>query len=394
MDSDKPRRSVWGAYTILCMSHMFMHVFTQMHISLIPILRVEFGLDILEIGFIASIPLFIQAILTIPGGLLADRVNRLRLIASGLLISGLGGILMMWASNLTHIILIVSLFSISATVLHPPALSIIGDLVSGRVRGKALGFFGSSGTLGIALGPITLSFLMNVIGWRFVYLTWSVPALLVPLLIIQLKLRKASNFEEKYLKREKVHADFRMLMNLTLFLVLIIMAVRSLGGIAINTYITPYFVDVIRIESTLAILIFGLNPLIGVFASSIGGVVVDKVGERKWLALGFTSQILSLLIVAFTTYLPFVIIGYISYSFFGLTEMPATQSVITRLTPKGNRGLVFAVSFLPYTIVGSFSPIMVALIADVLGIWYIFPYSIIMFVVALIIVGFIWKRIK
>lgn len=394
MGSNRSQFSIWRTYGILCFSHMLMHVFTQMHISLIPIFRNELGLDILTIGFIASIPLFVQAVLTIPGGLLADRTDRLKMIAFGLFISGLGGILMMWVNSALHIILFVSLFSVSSTLLHPPALSAVGDIVMPSVRGKALGFFGSAGTLGIALGPISLSLLMNACGWRLVYLFWSVPSLLVPVLVLRLKFKKASKVEEKPAQKGSLSSEFYILRNSSLILFLVLMGVRSMGGNALNTYITPYFVDVLNIEPALAIFIFGLNPIVGVLASSIGGAMVDKVGERRWLFTGLVFQIISLLIVAFTVNLPLVIAGYMFYSFFGLMEMPAEQSVITKLTPEGSRGLAFSLSFLPATIVGSFSPILVALIVEAFGIWQIFPYTIAMLAIAIIIIWSIWKNIK
>ncbi|MCJ7770243.1 MFS transporter [Candidatus Bathyarchaeota archaeon] len=394
MGSKGSHDSIEGTYAILCLSHMLMHVFTQMHIGLIPILRVELGLDTLAIGFMASIPLLIQAVLTIPGGLLADRINPSRLIPVGLFISGIGGIMMMWVNSVTLLILFVSLFSISSALIHPAALSVVSNLVSTKARGKALGFFGSAGTLGIALGPISLSFLVNAFGWRLVYLMWSIPLLLVPTVILKLKLKKTSGIEEKTVRRESTSSEFHILRNLTLILILAIMGVRSIGGNAINTYITPYFVDGLRIGSELAIFIFGLNPLMGIFASSTGGVMVDRIGERRWLAISSISQIVFLLVAAFTAYLPFVIVGYLCYSFFGYMEMPAEQLMIVKLTPKGGRGLAYSLSFLPSTIVGSFSPILVALIVEAFGIWQIFPFAIAMFALAITILGSIWKRIK
>ena len=371
-----------------------MHVFTQMHIGLIPFLRVELGLDTLAVGFMVSIPLLVQGVTAIPGGLLADRIDRSRLIAIGLLVSGFGGLMMVWVNNVSQLIVFVSFFSITMSLVHPPALSAVSDLVSPSFRGKALGLFGSAGTLGIALGPITSSLLVNNIGWRWVYLLWSIPSLLMPALIFRLKLEETKKGDERQTNTGRLSMEFGIFRNLSLILVLMLMGFRAMGGNAINTYITPYFVDQLNIEAALAVFIFGLRPLMGVFASSLGGVMADKIGERRWLALGFICQIVALLVAASSgRSFSFVIAGYLLYSFFGLMEMPAEQSIITKITPAHSRGLAFSLTFLPGTIAGSFSPVLVALLVDALGIWQIFPYAIAMFAMAILILGFLWKRI-
>jgi len=368
-----------------------MHVFTQMHIALIPVLRTELGIDTLMIGLMASIPTVINAILTIPGGLLADRTDRLRMIALALVVSAVGGILMSQANSALTIIMFVSLFSIASTLLHPPALSAIGDLVEVRMRGRALGLFGSAGTFGIALGPITLSLLLGVIGWRPVYLLWSIPTLVMPVLILRLKLERTE--EPRSERSEKTVSQFHILRNLSLILILAIMGARAMGGNAINTYITPYFTDRLGIEPAMAILIFGMSPLIGVTASFTGGFMVDRFGEKRWFALGFISQIISLSVVALSPSIEVVVLMYLLYAFFGTMEMPAEQSLIARLTPRSGRGLAFALSFLPGTIVGSFSPLLVAFVVESWGIWYIFPYALAMFSMAVFILGFLWRRV-
>jgi len=362
-----------------------------MHIALIPVLRAELGLDILTIGLVASIPTVVNALFTIPGGLLADRADRLKMIAAGLIVSGAGGALMSQANSAAMLVVFVSLFSIASTLLHPPALSTVSELVEPRFRGKALGFFGSAGTLGIALGPITLGILLGTVGWRYVYLMWAIPALLAPFLILRLKLQKTEDSNGSQPGNRP--SDFHMLRNMSLILVLAILGARAMGGNAINTYITPYFTDWLKLDAATAILIFGMSPLIGAVASMTGGFMVDRFGEKRWFAIGFVSQIAALLALAFSPNIGFAVVTYLFYAFFGSMEMPAEQSLIAKLTPKSGRGLAFALSFLPGTIAGSFSPVLVAFVVGGLGIWYIFPYAVAMFAAAIAILGLLWKRV-
>jgi len=370
-----------------------MHVFTQMHIALIPILRPELGLDALAIGLIASIPLVVQGLLTIPGGLLADRVPRLRMIAAGLAASTAGGFLMTLANTVPLLIAFTCLFSVSSTLLHPPALSAVSDLIPNRIRGKAFGFFGAAGTFGIALGPISLSFLLDIIGWRNVYMLWSIVSAAVSVLFLRFGLAGIRKEKSSVPESRGSSQSMRLFMNITLILMLVIMAARSFGGNAVNTYITTYFVDVLKIEAETAILLFGMSPLVGALASSVGGVMVDRTGGKMWFALGFMMQITSLLVVAFSPIIPLVLATYLLYSFFGSMEMPAEQYIIAELVPNTGRGLAFSLSFLPGTLVGSIAPVLLAFVIVGSGIWYIFPFAVAMFSSALVILGLLWKRI-
>lgn len=381
-------RPRWGAYALVCLSHTFMHVFTEMHIALIPILRTELSLDTLTIGLMVSTPLLIQTVLTIPAGLLADRINRLQMMAASLIVTAIGGFLVAQAHNVLQLIAFTSLLSISSTLLHPPALSTVDSLVSPKIKGKALGIFNSSGTFGIALGPITLSFLMNTVGWRTVYLMWSIPALLIPVVILRLKLEKTEGSKDRQYNEKTVSA-FHVLRNLSLILLLAVMGARAMSGTTINTYITPYFVDRLMIEPAMASLIFGLRPLIGILASPIGGIMVDRVGEKKWIVLDLIVQIASLSTIALFPSSTWIIFGYLLYSFFGNMEMPAMQSLVAKLTPKSGRGLAFSLSFLPATLTGAVSPILAAIIVEAWGIWYIFPFALIMLCVAISVLGFL-----
>ena len=178
----------WRSLLPIFLSHTFLHTFTQMPIALITTFHAELGIDTLQIGLMASIPLLIQAVLTIPSGFLADRIDRLKIIAASLALSAVGGILMAQVTSVALLIVVVSLFAISSTLFHPPALSTVGDLVTPTVLGRTLGFFGSAGTLGIALGPITLSVFLDTLGWRAVYLLWSIPAFILAALVLLVQL--------------------------------------------------------------------------------------------------------------------------------------------------------------------------------------------------------------
>jgi MFS family permease len=384
-------RSRRSEYTLVCLAHTFLHTFTQMHIAITPVLRAELGVDTFTIGLMASIPLVVQGVMTVPSGLLADRVDRLRLMAASLALSAVGGVLMTQVTSVPLLIFFVSFFSISSTLLHPPALSIISDLVAPERRGKALGVFNSVGVFGISLGPITQSLFMDALGWRLVYLMWSVPAVCVAALVLRLKFDKPDDGEVRR-PRDGIAAEFHILRNLGLITLLVILGLRAMSGNSINTYITPYFVDMWALAPATASLIFGIRSLVGIFAASGGGVMVDRIGAKRWIALGLVFQVASISVIAFTTSLTWIIPSYLLYAFFSIMEMPAVHVLISRLTSTSSRGLAFAVSFLPNTVMGAISPLLAAFIVEAWGMWHIFPFALGMLSTGLLLMGLLWRR--
>ena len=79
---------------------------------------------------------------------------------------------------------------------------------------------------------------------------------------------------------------------------------------------------------------------------------------------------------------------YIGNGFFNTLGMAANSAITAKLSPSNQRGLGFALYFLPCSIVGAFSPMIAAYIADSFRIYYIFMTSIIVFAMSWILFKF------
>jgi len=65
-----------------------------------------------------------------------------------------------------------------------------------------------------------------------------------------------------------------------------------------------------------------------------------------------------------------------------------TASITAKLSPREQRGMGFTLSFLPASIVGAVSPIVVAFIADTMGLFPIFIVSTAIFFIGLGVLQF------
>jgi len=138
----------------------------------------------------------------------------------------------------------------------------------------------------------------------------------------------------------------------------------------------------------LASLVFGASSLMGIVAAPIGGVLASKYGEKRWivytLVVAYTCFALAFLIPSIWAFAVF----YLGYGFFNLLGMAANSAITAKLSPSRQRGMGFALYFLPGSIMGAFAPMIAAFIADSFGIFNVFMASVGVFAMAWVLFRF------
>jgi len=79
---------------------------------------------------------------------------------------------------------------------------------------------------------------------------------------------------------------------------------------------------------------------------------------------------------------------YLAQRFFGILAMPATAWITAKLSPPRKRGMGFALSSLPGSLVGFIAPIIAAFIADTYGIYTIFIVATIIYYAGVAVLQF------
>jgi len=368
----------WTYLIITTIAHALTHSFVNTHIALLPVLREQLGLSIEVVSLMVTIPLLTQALTGFPFGMLADRISHSRLIALSLLFAGVGGLLVAQSQTALTLIVSFSILALSLGCFHPPAYSIVSELFGSRHRSVALGIHGAGGTLGMAIGPISVGLVMHFLGesnWRMSYIIWAAPALICCVLVLVLR-PKVSDPKPVGKREERgEQVSIRSVFTPTYALFLLMLSIHGFGGNSVSTYMTTYLKDVHGMSPDLASILFGSMPLMGIIAAPIGGIIADRRGEKYGLTLAYLGQTLMLLGIAMSPTLsyvaPFVLMnGLVSY-----LGMAPGSSYVARFTPRGRRGVGYALYFLPLNLVSSIAPVASAFIVRLWGIWYIFPFA-------------------
>ena len=379
---------------VMTLTHSLTHVFQRMPSALFPILMrpEEFNLTLQQIGIIAAIPPLCSALLSIPMGLLSDKYGARKMVFASMAVSGLGALMVSQASNPTMFIIAISLLSVNTTIYHPGAYSFTTKIVQPRDRPKALGIHGAGGTFGMSIGPISLSILMGLMAfkWRQVYLFWVIPIILGAIAVFGIKTEPTEDIQVIHTLQPATDEkpSIRSMLTTSLILFLVFVGIRTIGSSMVRSILPIYMVNNKGISESLTNIIYGSNTLMGLVAAPLGGAIATRFGEKRWLTgvliISYICLGLGFVIPNTTAF----IVLYLLSGFFNFLGMAANSSIVAKLSPSNQRGLGYALFFLPGSAMGAIAPVIAAFIGEAFGLGSIFYASIAVYVIGLLVLHF------
>ena len=157
-----------------------------------PTVMRELGISERRVGLLISF-------FTVPGvlfapvvGILADRIGRKKILVPALFLFGLAGGACAIATSFRMMLFLRFLQGIGATSMGTLNVTIIGDLYTGKIRTKVLGYNISVLNVGTALYP-AIGGALTMLGWRYPFMLALVALPLGVLVIFFLKNPEPSN---------------------------------------------------------------------------------------------------------------------------------------------------------------------------------------------------------
>ena len=164
----------------ICVGFQFIAVAAQM-----PQLRADLGFDYSQIGILLGVFMIAGAFLSLPSGMIANRLGDRRTIQIGLVALVAGGAIL-GSGETFHAALTGRIIGgLGAVFITVSAAKILTDWFAGREMATAMSVLGVAWPVGIAVGMSLLPFINVWSDWRVaVYVTAAVPALAVLLVSI------------------------------------------------------------------------------------------------------------------------------------------------------------------------------------------------------------------
>ncbi len=138
---------------VACALSFILYLGAYMRLPLVPLFASDLGATTVQVGMINAGFMVAAALLSLPLGLVSDRLGRRRLILSGMAISGLTSLLLLLVRTPLEVGLVYLFSGIGLACFSPSMMSYVGDVSPPPFLGRAYGWYTSSLYLGMAAGP-------------------------------------------------------------------------------------------------------------------------------------------------------------------------------------------------------------------------------------------------
>jgi MFS family permease len=143
---------------------------SYMRIPIVPLFATSLGADAVQVGMINGAFMLMAGALSIPSGLLSDRLGRRLPLLGGLILLAGSSFLLYWSNSPLQMAIIYLLFGVGLSAFSPTLMSYVADVTPPEVLGKAYGWYTMALYGGMTLGPAAGGFLGTALGLRPVFL--------------------------------------------------------------------------------------------------------------------------------------------------------------------------------------------------------------------------------
>lgn len=157
-------------------------IFSEINIAL-PVIKIDLSASVTQLQWIMNIFGVAVCSSLVISGRLADIYGRKRLYLLGVFLMGLSMLGSGLSPSADWIIGFQILLGFAGAIMLPVSQALISNLFAENERSKAVAVWATVVGLAMAIGPLLSAFIVNALGWRWIFLV-NVPIVIVSLLIV------------------------------------------------------------------------------------------------------------------------------------------------------------------------------------------------------------------
>ncbi len=169
MQADVSRR--WWTLGVVCVATFMLLLDITVVNTALPAIQRDLGGSFTDLQWVIDAYALSLAALVLTAGSLADRLGRRRVFATGLAIFSAASLLCALAPDPTLLNLDRGLQGIGGAIMFAVSLALVAqEFPSGSERGMAMGIYGATIGIAVAIGPLVGGLLTDGLGWESVFL--------------------------------------------------------------------------------------------------------------------------------------------------------------------------------------------------------------------------------
>lgn len=334
-------------------------------------------LDAEKFGALMAAFMWIYGLMSPVSGIIADRINRKRLIVGSLFVWSAVTFLMGFVDTYDELYALRAVMGFSEALYIPAALSLIADIHNGKTRSVAIGIHMTGLYLGQVAGGFG-SIFSNALNWHTVFLICGLAGMIYAVILI-LFISDPRNSKDKAVAEKKEHTPFLLIIknlgkSLSLILssmafwgILFVFLSLSMPGWGTKNWLPTLVSENLNVSMDYA----GPIAMICIAGASFIGAMTGGKLSDKWVqknvkgrvytsCIGLALIIPSLILMgignsAFVIVLAILTFG-IGYGFFDTNTMP----ILCQFIPSHQRATAYGIINMAGVLGG-------ALITDLLG---------------------------
>src|SRR3954463_13387174 len=182
-------RKWWTLIAVSVATFMLLLDITVVNTAL-PSIQEDLNATFTDLQWVVDAYTLSLAALVLSAGVLADRLGRRRVFAVGLAIFTFASLLAGLATDPTFLNLARALQGVGGAVMFAVSLALVAqEFDAGRDRGMAMGVYGATIGVAVAVGPLVGGALTQGLGWESIFFL-NVPIGIAAIVITQTKLRE------------------------------------------------------------------------------------------------------------------------------------------------------------------------------------------------------------
>jgi len=338
-------------------------------------LKHNLGADMIAIGLLSTISSSERLLFQLPGGILADRYGRRKIIVYGTALRIIPPIIYLFATHWTHTIPAL-LFSGAASIYMPAFNAIIAESLPSSMRGAGYGAYRTITSFPMVIAPIIGGVVMDTYGYEVGIKLFMVLSIGVNIIVTYMRHRllketldvdqTGTQTRKKPSIREQISGLFNMPRSVRVMV--LVAFISSFGMQIVMGYLSVYAIDILGFTNTDIGLVGTTGGLISMILAMPGGMLSDKFGRKPMILISRIVSPLSYLgvtlVTKFQEYYAIMFVNSVGNSLGGggmYAGGPAWNALLAELVPKEKLATVMGA-------IGTLTG-LVALPAPVVGGW-------------------------
>lgn len=339
----------------------------MMFFPLLPLYLEDLGASVQQVGLFFTLQVILALTSRIFGGWVSDHTGRLPTIALGGM-SGVIGYLGFTLAPTWQWVFIGALFGeISASLVAPSYQAYVAEQAPEGKTSSTFGLVNGLFAICMIIGPLLGGFIADRFGFKT--LLWTATAIYATASVMRLWMARGTRFKAGNLRPRELVQDIRGMVALLLggglltWLFVVDGLIDATGQMSLP-FAPKYITEFGDINKSAFGALMALMNLVSALMMWPSGMLADRIGERRVIALGAGVTVIAWGMLAALPYRAFFVLVFIIGGLGGALFGPAFSALVSKAVPKKSLGITWGIFMTAMGILAIPAPYLGGLIYD------------------------------